>query len=105
MRPFCDLKEASMMNSAFGKSGTDADQAELDQFAALADEWWDTAGPFKPLHRINPARIDYICDQAVHHFRLRRQENMLSPLSIPTSAAVAGSFRSHWQSEGRPLPE
>ena len=82
MRPFCDLKEASMMNSAFGKSGTDADQAELDQFAALADEWWDTSGPFKPLHRINPARIDYICDQAVHHFRLRRQENMLSPLSI-----------------------
>jgi len=37
-----------------------ADQAELDKFSALAHRWWDAEGEFRPLHEINPLRLDYI---------------------------------------------
>jgi 2-polyprenyl-6-hydroxyphenyl methylase / 3-demethylubiquinone-9 3-methyltransferase len=40
------------------------DAAEIARFEALADRWWDTEGDFKPLHDINPARLEYI-DQRV----------------------------------------
>jgi 2-polyprenyl-6-hydroxyphenyl methylase/3-demethylubiquinone-9 3-methyltransferase len=35
-------------------------QVELDKFNALANRWWDPEGPQKPLHVLNPARLDYI---------------------------------------------
>ena len=34
--------------------------AEIAQFNALASRWWDPNGPMRPLHRMNPARIDWI---------------------------------------------
>ncbi|MEW5942341.1 MAG: bifunctional 2-polyprenyl-6-hydroxyphenol methylase/3-demethylubiquinol 3-O-methyltransferase UbiG [Pseudomonadota bacterium] len=37
-----------------------ADQQELDKFAQLAHRWWDPNSEFKPLHDINPLRLDYI---------------------------------------------
>jgi 2-polyprenyl-6-hydroxyphenyl methylase / 3-demethylubiquinone-9 3-methyltransferase len=37
-----------------------ADPAELAKFAALAQSWWDPAGPSKPLHELNPLRLRYI---------------------------------------------
>jgi len=37
-----------------------ADAAELQKFAALAHRWWDANSEFKPLHDINPLRLDYI---------------------------------------------
>jgi 2-polyprenyl-6-hydroxyphenyl methylase/3-demethylubiquinone-9 3-methyltransferase len=37
-----------------------ADPAELQKFASLAHRWWDPASEFKPLHDINPLRLDYI---------------------------------------------
>jgi len=37
-----------------------ADPAELAKFAALAHRWWDPASEFKPLHDINPLRLDWI---------------------------------------------
>jgi 2-polyprenyl-6-hydroxyphenyl methylase/3-demethylubiquinone-9 3-methyltransferase len=37
-----------------------ADPAELAKFAALAQSWWDPAGPSKPLHDLNPVRLGYI---------------------------------------------
>ena len=40
------------------KENTDKD--ELEKFEAIAKEWWDTEGKFKPLHDINPIRIGYI---------------------------------------------
>lgn len=40
------------------------DAAEIARFEALADRWWDTEGDFKPLHDINPARLEFI-DQRV----------------------------------------
>lgn len=36
------------------------DPKELDKFAALAHRWWDAGSEFKPLHDINPLRLDYI---------------------------------------------
>lgn len=37
-----------------------ADPAELAKFSALAHRWWDPGSEFKPLHDINPLRLDYI---------------------------------------------
>ncbi len=36
------------------------DPAELDKFSQLAHRWWDTSSEFKPLHEINPLRLNYI---------------------------------------------
>jgi len=41
---------------------------ELAKFAAMADEWWDPTGKFKPLHKFNPQRLQFIRDHAVRHF-------------------------------------
>ncbi|MDP2430996.1 MAG: bifunctional 2-polyprenyl-6-hydroxyphenol methylase/3-demethylubiquinol 3-O-methyltransferase UbiG [Pseudomonadota bacterium] len=41
-----------------------ADQAELDKFSQLAHRWWDTNSEFKPLHDINPLRLEWIDHQA-----------------------------------------
>ncbi len=38
------------------------DPAEVARFSALADGWWDPFGQFRPLHRLNPARIAYVRD-------------------------------------------
>ena len=36
---------------------------EIRQFDDLAGQWWDEEGPFKPLHRLTPARMRYLVDQ------------------------------------------
>jgi len=40
------------------------DQAELRKFSDLAHRWWDPAGAFRPLHEINPLRLDWIDQRA-----------------------------------------
>ena len=37
-----------------------ADPAELAKFAALAQSWWDPKGPSRPLHDLNPLRLQYV---------------------------------------------
>ena len=37
-----------------------ADPAELEKFSKLAHRWWDPQGEFRPLHQINPLRLDWI---------------------------------------------
>ncbi len=44
------------------------DPAEVAKFEAMAAEWWDPAGKFKPLHMLNPCRLDYICAQIAAEF-------------------------------------
>lgn len=39
-----------------------SDPAELEKFAALANRWWDPHSEFKPLHDINPLRLNHIDD-------------------------------------------
>lgn len=46
------------------------DQTELDKFTAMADEWWDPTGKFKPLHKFNPIRLGYIREQVCAHFNI-----------------------------------
>ena len=41
-------------------STRNADPAELAKFAALAQSWWDPKGPSKPLHDLNPVRLQYV---------------------------------------------
>ena len=47
---------------------TTIDQVEVDRFSAMAAEWWDPTGKFKPLHKINPVRLAYIRDHVSAHF-------------------------------------
>ena len=39
------------------------DTAEIEKFQKMAEAWWDPAGMFKPLHMMNPCRLDYITGQ------------------------------------------
>ena len=44
------------------------DPKEVAKFEAMADEWWDPDGKFKPLHMLNPCRLDYIISQIALEF-------------------------------------
>jgi 2-polyprenyl-6-hydroxyphenyl methylase/3-demethylubiquinone-9 3-methyltransferase len=44
------------------------DAGEVARFEAMAETWWDPAGPFKPLHRFNPVRLGFIREQAIAHW-------------------------------------
>ena len=44
------------------------DDAEIAKFEAMAAEWWDPDGKFKPLHMLNPCRLDYITRQIAAEF-------------------------------------
>jgi 2-polyprenyl-6-hydroxyphenyl methylase/3-demethylubiquinone-9 3-methyltransferase len=44
------------------------DPSEIAKFEAMAAEWWDVDGKFKPLHMLNPTRLDYIVDQIAAEF-------------------------------------
>ena len=41
-------------------AGQNVDPAEISKFDAAAPRWWDPSGEFRPLHDLNPARLDYI---------------------------------------------
>ena len=47
---------------------TTIDPAEVAKFEAMAAEWWDPNGKFKPLHLMNPCRLDYITSQIAAEF-------------------------------------
>lgn len=49
-------------------SQTTVDPSEVAKFEAMAAEWWDPAGKFKPLHMLNPCRLDYITSQIAGEF-------------------------------------
>ena len=44
------------------------DAGEVAKFEAMADEWWNPNGKFKPLHMLNPCRLDYITAQIAEEF-------------------------------------
>lgn len=44
------------------------DQSEVDRFSAMAAEWWDPTGKFKPLHKFNPVRLTYLRDTIAAEF-------------------------------------
>jgi 2-polyprenyl-6-hydroxyphenyl methylase/3-demethylubiquinone-9 3-methyltransferase len=58
------------------KNAKSIDEAEVAKFSAMADEWWDTNGKFKPLHKFNPVRIGYVKDKVVEHFKHESMEGI-----------------------------
>ena len=44
------------------------DPAEVAKFEAMAAEWWDPKGKFKPLHEMNPIRLEYVVQQICAEF-------------------------------------
>ncbi len=55
-------------HAATSDGTVDAD--EIARFSALADQWWDPDGSFRPLHKLNPVRLEFIRDRlAAHHGR------------------------------------
>ncbi|MEM6304958.1 MAG: bifunctional 2-polyprenyl-6-hydroxyphenol methylase/3-demethylubiquinol 3-O-methyltransferase UbiG [Pseudomonadota bacterium] len=50
------------------QSQTTVDDSEVAKFEAMAAEWWDENGKFKPLHMLNPCRLDYITGQIAGEF-------------------------------------
>ena len=58
---------------------TTIDPAEVAKFEAMAAEWWDPNGKFKPLHMLNPCRLDYITSQIAAEFD--RDLGMESPFA------------------------
>jgi 2-polyprenyl-6-hydroxyphenyl methylase/3-demethylubiquinone-9 3-methyltransferase len=55
------------------------DPTEVERFARLAGEWWDTGGKLRPLHSQGPARLGFIRDYLVRHFALA--QGGLKPLA------------------------
>ena len=53
--------------SATRGAGT-VDAGEIAKFEAMAAEWWDPDGKFKPLHMLQPCRLDYVIDQIAAEF-------------------------------------
>lgn len=51
------------------------DPKEVEKFEALARTWWDPQGPMRPLHQINPLRLDFIKEEACRHFQLNIKED------------------------------
>ena len=47
---------------------TTVDPQEIAKFEAMAAEWWDEGGKFKPLHMMNPVRLEYITTQVAAEF-------------------------------------
>ncbi|MGP1924244.1 MAG: bifunctional 2-polyprenyl-6-hydroxyphenol methylase/3-demethylubiquinol 3-O-methyltransferase UbiG [Arsenophonus sp. NEOnobi-MAG3] len=52
------------MNNKNSLSQANVDLTEINKFSSFASRWWDETSEFKPLHRINPLRLNYILEQA-----------------------------------------
>ncbi|MGE0718567.1 MAG: bifunctional 2-polyprenyl-6-hydroxyphenol methylase/3-demethylubiquinol 3-O-methyltransferase UbiG [Alphaproteobacteria bacterium] len=50
------------------RAASTVDPAEVARFAAIAEEWWDPDGKFRPLHRFNPVRLEWLRDRIAARF-------------------------------------
>ena len=55
---------------------TTADQREINNFAALSENWWDVRGPMAPLHAFTPIRIDYILASVERFWPLKTRPSL-----------------------------
>jgi 2-polyprenyl-6-hydroxyphenyl methylase/3-demethylubiquinone-9 3-methyltransferase len=60
-------------------SATTIDPAEVQRFSAMADEWWDPAGKFRPLHQLNPVRLAFLRERLGAWFK--RDAGTLTPFA------------------------
>ena len=49
---------------------TTVDKTEIEKFSKMANDWWNPNGKFKSLHLFNPARIAFIREKLISHFKL-----------------------------------
>ena len=70
------------MNAPLTPSAS-VDPAEIAKFEAMAAEWWDPTGKFRPLHMLQPCRLDYVTRQIAADFgRDLTAERPFSGLSL-----------------------
>ena len=55
---------------------------EIDKFSKLASEWWDPGGKFKPLHKFNPVRLEYIKRSIIKKFNKKKLSKPLKNIRI-----------------------
>jgi 2-polyprenyl-6-hydroxyphenyl methylase/3-demethylubiquinone-9 3-methyltransferase len=68
----------AMARSEAAPGGTTTiDPDEIERFAAMAEEWWDPNGKFRPLHKFNPVRLAFLRDRLAGHFH--RNTALLRP--------------------------
>ena len=58
---------------------TTVDKKEIEKFSRMAADWWNPNGKFKPLHLFNPARISFIKDKLISHYKI--DPNSKKPLN------------------------
>ena len=56
------------MGKSLVTATTTVDPSEIAKFEAMAAEWWDPNGKFKPLHMMTPVRLDYITTQIAEEY-------------------------------------
>ena len=61
---------------------TSINKKEVEKFSKIATEWWDPEGKFKPLHKFNPIRIQYIKENIINNFNLKNKSKPLSGVNI-----------------------
>ena len=65
-----------MTNLAQSSQTGSANPEDVARFTAMADAWWDPQGKFRPLHQINPVRVEFILDNVCRHFGLDPKAEM-----------------------------
>ncbi len=61
---------------------TTINNLELEKFNKIANEWWDPEGKFKPLHKFNPVRVNYLKINLIKHFNKKNSDKPLLGLNI-----------------------
>ena len=61
---------------------TSINKKEIEKFSKMATEWWDPEGKFKPLHKFNPIRIQYIKENIINNFKLKNNSKPLLGVNI-----------------------
>ena len=76
------MQSMSQKKSKISGTKSTINAEEIRQFDSLGDKWWDESGPMRPLHKLNPVRLDYIKRIACDHFGLSAGFKSLQNLKI-----------------------
>ena len=63
-------------------SNNTINKEEVEKFSKIAEEWWNPNGKFKPLHKFNPIRIEYIKNNIIKDFNISSSHKPLAGISI-----------------------
>lgn len=74
-------------------AGQTVNAEEISRFSALAAEWWNPHGPMRPLHKLNPVRLDYIKGKIAEHFNKPEKLNLID---IGCAAGLVSEDLAKW---------